>query len=266
MTVYIMTRSRLGNLPRIIPAWREQGIPVNLVVERSEYIDHLSLVNRNNWSGVEVLPLRLENRGFGYACRSAVEHASKHRHESIIMSDDDLLPKTGSDFHPLLEEAAKDGVLGVGATRPIHDHFTKGATARLHGVILCPGGWGQQLYALNVPMAMELGNFDPRLTCFGEGHEMIRQGISHGIPWLVHCDVKAKPIGARYAPGGLSSLYPGNERAEEEIKCRRIIHDRWPQYTSEPEARPRVAWAKMLNDYIPGWKHLSAMHGGQWEE
>lgn len=265
MTAYIMTRGRIKNIRRILPFWERQQIPVNLVVESEEYEIH-----KDNFQGptVKVVPLPKKDQGFGFACNYAVRHAKMRGHRSIIMSDDDLHPETGSDFWKLLHEAEKPGVIGIGATRDLHDHFTKGATARNKGVMLCPGGWGQQIYALNVSMAMKIGNFDPKLDCFGEGHEIIREGIAwEAIPWLVHCGVRARAIGARYAAGGISSLYPDpKERARREERCREIIYERWPDYVSPPKTRPRVAWQRMLDDYIPGWRGLSAMHGGQWHD
>jgi hypothetical protein len=122
-----------------------------------------------------------------------------------------------------------------------------------------------QLFALNLANTVYIGNFDSRLDCFGEDHELMRMGIAvSGFPWLVHCDVKCEAIGVRYDPGGLNSFISDGTRALREIECRKIIHERWPQYTSRPEARPRMLWQKMLNDYIPNWRELSAIHGGSW--
>ena len=118
-----------------------------------------------------------------------------------------------------------------------------------------------QLFALNIPNTIAVGNFDERLDCFGEDAELMRQGIAAGIPWRIHCDVWCETIGARYAPGGMMSYAP-YDRQQREIECRRIIHERWPDYTSKPEARPRMAWKRFYDDMIPGWQNLSAIHGG----
>jgi hypothetical protein len=163
----------------------------------------------------------------------------------------------------LLAEAALPGVLGIGAVRSIHDHFTGGAISRNTGVILCPGGWGFQLFGLNVRTALELGNFDPLLHSYGEDGELCRNGIRAGIPWRAHCDVKCAPIGKRYAPGGISTRFRRpEERTAAERECLTIIHDRWPYYTNRPENPLRVAWQRMLDHYIPDWRERSAIHGG----
>jgi hypothetical protein len=183
----------------------------------------------------------------------------------MIMSDDDMRPTATSNMKWLLEEARKSNVVGIGATRSLHDRNSKGAISRNHGPILCPGGWGMQLFALNVNNTIEVGNFDSALDCFGEDAELERMGIATiGIPWLVHCDVKCEAIGVRYDPGGMNSFITDGTRALREIECRRIIHERWPMYTSEPERRPNMRWQKMLDDYITGWRELSAIHGGSW--
>lgn len=121
------------------------------------------------------------------------------------------------------------------------------------------------MFALNVATALEVGNFDSRLDCYGEDAELARAGISNGYPWLVHCGARAEAIGKRYDPGGMNSYISDGTRLDRETACRKIIHDRWPSYTSGPEARPRMAWKKMLDDYIPHWRTLSALDGGRWE-
>lgn len=264
--VYIPTRSRHKNLLKIVPRWLWQDFKVTLVTEEKELRDHQELIWQQGWGqSARVIAPPQKERGIGLARRYAVAHAARNDRKAIIMSDDDLRPAEDSEMYKLVDEAAKPGVLGVGAVRRIHDHFTGGKLFLNSGVILCPGGWGQQVFGLNVRQAIDLGNFDARLDCFGEDAELERQGIAARIPWLVHCDVLSEPIGVRYAPGGLAT-FTGTRtaRAEREIACRRIIHKRWPKYTSEPEARSRMAWQKMLTDYIPEWKTLSAMHGGEW--
>lgn len=265
MVAYIVTRDRPGNLKRIIPRWLEQDIPVTLVVEGSESEQHKSLVRGMGWGRmVSVISPVQRNRGIGHARRFAVAQASRV-HRSIIMSDDDVMPNRNSSMRTLLREAESPYVLGIGATRTLHDRFSGGVTASRDDVILCPGGWGMQLFALNIENTIKIGNFDSRLDCFGEDHELMRNGIATGIPWLVHCGAKCDALGVRYDPGGLNSFIGSGDRAKREIECRKVIHKRWPAYVSMPEARPRMRWQKMLDDYIPGWRTRSAMHGGEWE-
>jgi hypothetical protein len=83
------------------------------------------------------------------------------------------------------------------------------------------------------------------------------------MPWLVHCDVKVAAIGKRYAPGGFSSKWRTTEaRDMAEKECMAIVHKRWPDYTNSPDKLLRVAWQRMLDDYIPEWREASAIHGG----
>jgi hypothetical protein len=266
MTAYVVTRNRPNNLKKVIPFWLDQEIPVRLVVESSEYQEHRDLIRGMGWRGwVTAIRPKSRERGIGYARNFAVRDAASEGLASFIMSDDDMRPQEGSDMRLLLEEAAENNVLGIGAVRRLHDWFSGGAVSANSGVILCPSGWGMQLFALNTLKALEVGNFDKRLDCLGEDHELMRQGISRKIPWLVHCDVYCDAIGARYAPGGLNTYAGGRvARTERELACHTLVHDMWPQYVSEPGRAMRVSWQRMLNDYIPGWKARSAIHGGKW--
>lgn len=264
MVVYIPTLSRLSNIQKIIPFWLEQDIQVRLVVEHREYRAHTILKRKNGWdSNVYILPLPLAGRGIGYARSYCVQHAKKTALDSIIMSDDDIYVHPSSDAYKLLDEAEKPGVLGIGGKLPIQDRFTAGATTNMTGPILCPSGWAFKLYGLNVQTALNCGNYNSRLDACGEEQELARQGISRGIPWLVHCDVKCVAIGNRYAPGGLSAKYSTIEkRTRAERDCMAIIHQLWPEFTNAPDKPSRVAWQKMLDRYIPDWREASALHGG----
>jgi TET-associated glycosyltransferase-like protein len=261
--VYIITRNRYANLRKIIPRWRDQDFKVVLVTEPIDEIDHKALIRFNDWGNEVSIGLLTErDRGVGYARNWAVKDAANRNFRAIIMSDDDVRPaRYRSDMKLLIEAAQDDSVLGIGAARSIHNHFTQGAVSANHGAILCPGGWGFQLFALNITNTLRLGNFDTRLDCFGEDAELMRDGIAAGIPWLIHCDVWCETIGARYAPGGIMSYAP-YDRLKREVECRRIIYNRWPEYTSKPEARPRMAWKRFYDDHIPHWMEMSAMHGG----
>jgi hypothetical protein len=262
-SVYIPTMNRYGNLERIVPLWLRQGFLVRLVVEPKEYDEHARFIMRMGWigKGVTAIPVGSPGRGIGYARKACVLHAEHTGRKSIIMSDDDMRP--AGDMRPLLDAAADPGALGVGAVRGIHDYFTGGAISRTSGVILCPGGWGFQLFGLNVANTVLLGNFDERLHSYGEDGELARQGIKAGIFWRSHCDVKCAPIGKRYAPGGISTRFAKPEyRTDAERQCLAIIHDRWPYYTNPPDRPLRVAWQRMLDHYIPDWRDRSALHGG----
>ena len=261
--VYIPTMSRYGNLAKIIPLWLKQGFQVRLVVEASEFRKHVTFRDRD-WakSEVRVIPVP-GGRGVGRARQFCVLHAHETGLRSLIMSDDDMRPARDSNMSLLLDAATDPGVLGIGAVRSIHDRFTGGAVSANSGAILCPGGWGFQLFALNVQNTLKVGNFDPRLHSYGEDGELARQGIALRIPWQVHCDVKCAAIGKRYEPGGINARFAQPEyRTQAEVQCLAIIHDRWPEYTNAPDKPLRVAWQKMLDHYIPDWRERSAIHGG----
>jgi glycosyltransferase involved in cell wall biosynthesis len=262
--VYIPTMNRIDNLRKVIPHWLEQEFQVRLVVERSEYPRHVALKNKEGWdSKVYILPTPLSGRGIGYVRSYCVSHAHKTALKAIIMSDDDLYIHSDSDAYELIDVALKPNVLGVGATRSIHDRFTGGAISKRDDVILCPGGWGFQLFGLNVITALECGNFDRRLHSWGEDAELARRGIVNGIPWLVHCGVTSVPINKRYSPGGISTRYSNiDKRHAGEREGMDIIYKMWPEYVNEPDKRPRMAWQNMLDDHIPNWREASALHGG----
>jgi hypothetical protein len=262
--VYIPTLGRPDNLKAIVPSWIEQRIQVRLVVERYEYQEHIKLVRGMGWGkNVIVLSQPLSGRGIGYARNFCIKHAKDTGQSAIIMAEDDLRPAKDSDMVLLLDEVDKPYVLGCGAVRPIHDRFTGGAISKTHGAILCPGGWGFQIFAINVETALRLGNFDAKLHTLGEDLVMAMLGVEAGIPWRVHCDVKMTATGTRYAPGGINVRFSSPEqRRAAEIECWAVMYKRWHDYLSLPEKKPRVSWQKLYNTYIPEWKEYSALHGG----
>jgi hypothetical protein len=264
--VYIVTRDRLDNLEKIIPRWLEQYFYVTLVIEHSEYMKHDALIRGMGvYDDIAIISPKAENKGIGHARKYAVTNACLRGLRSFIMSDDDLRPHKDSVMADLVKEAEKPNVLGIGATRPLHDRFSHNMTRDRDDVIICPGGWGMQVFALNVRNTVDVGNFNPRLDCWGEDHELMRDGIVCGFPWLVHCGVKCEPIGVRYDPGGLHSYIGKGNRSERELECRKLIYERWGNYVSKPDKRPRTAWARMMDEYIPNWRSKSAIHGGEWQ-
>lgn len=263
--VYICTKDRRDNLRKVVPRWMYTlpNTPIIVMVDDSAVEDHDDLARREGWAGqVKILSTGKNNAGIGYARMKVVQHAANSDMKSIIMADDDIMPARNSYPNMLLRAARQPWVLGVGAVRSYHDFLSKGVTSLDDTLMLCPSGWGFQLYGLNVKNALAAGNFDSALNCFGEDAEMMRGGIANGIPWLLHRGVRAEPLGKRGAPGGISSLLPA-ERKKQEAICQQIIHDRWPEYTSKPPKPSRMAWQKFYDHYIPDWKAQSAIHGGQ---
>jgi hypothetical protein len=208
--------------------------------------------------------LRKNNMGVGYARRNVVNYAYSSGHQTIIMADDDIMPRSGTALHRLFVQGHRPDTLGIGATHSQHDLLTGGFTKDSDLPILCPSGYGFQLFALNVRNVMEVGNFDPVLDCFGEDAELMRTGISKGWPWKIHCGVKCQKIGKRGDPGGIESLtgYAGYDRPTSERLCQEYIHKRWPDFTSTPPKPSRMAWQRFYTHYMPYWKNLSAIHGG----
>lgn len=266
MSIYIPTCGRYEMLQKTVPRWLEQNIlPVRLVVPAGQYAEHVHMRNAMGWDGVFVVGLPSDSWGIGSSRHFCVEHAARMGYGEIIMSDDDYRPSNGTDVSLLLEAAKDPLALGVGAARGLLDRFNSGALSRLSGVIFCPGGWGFMVYSLNIANTLECGNFDPELS-FCEDAELMRNGIVRGLPWLLHCDVWMDSVGKRYEPGGISSLFDGDRSARDadESRCLRLVESRWPKYQHPMKdgVRSRMSWSKMYDDYMPGWRALSALHGG----
>jgi len=264
--IYISTLSRPDNLRKVIPYWLEQELPIRLVVERREFALHNKLIKDERWNSnggnITVIPLPLASRGLGYSRWYCVTHAGQMKMKSIVLADDDLYPRRESDYWDLLEAAEHPKVLGIGATCSLYDRFTSGAMSKLHGVILC-SGVGFQCYAVNVATTLSIGNFDPNLSNYGEDLDLAMEGISHGIPWMFHCDVKFNFTGKRHDPGGHSARFKDQEaRAAAEQVSMNIVRERWPDFTSGKGKKPRIFWKKLLDECIPNWKEMSALHGG----
>ncbi len=263
--VYIPTLSRLEMLEKTVPRWLEQDLPIRLVVPPGQYDDHEELRQDMGWKGVRVIALPPDlSYGLGAARHFIVKHANTRRLRSIIISDDDHRPKRGTNMWDLLAAAMDPDALGVGASRSLTDRFNSGALTRNSGVILCPGGWGFTVFSLNVENALWCGNFDIKLHTFADDAELARQGITHGLIWRMHCDVWIEQMNNRYDPGGMNSLFGEDveKRRESEKENLTLLYSRWPKYVAPPDKKYRMAWSKMLTDYIPDWKTRSALHGG----
>jgi hypothetical protein len=252
-------------LQKTVPQWIAQDMPIRLVVEKQEYREHARLVREMRWGEqVSIVQLPLSHKGLGYARMYCVEHASKSGLDAFIMCNDDCYVKPNSDAWLLIEEAEKSTTLGIGAMRPLLNLFTGGAISRNHGPILCPGSWGLFVWGLNVNKAIEFGNYDPNLHTYAEDVDLLFEGVKHGIPWQIHCDVEYVSVNKRYDNGGFEAVYRNNMEARlaAERKCMDIMRERWPDYVNRPDKPVRFSWQKILNDYIPDWKKASAIHGG----
>jgi TET-associated glycosyltransferase-like protein len=264
--VYIPTMGRLANLEKVIPRWLDQDFDVVLVVPESEREVHGDLLYDHEWFGrVSIVAERGKKRGIGYVRKVCVAHAESHGLKSFVMADDDVRPEPDSDMSLLTAAARRPGVLGIGSPRRLTDYYTGGAISRNSGVIMCPGGWGLQLWAMNVETTIKIGNFDEKIHSWGEDAELVIRGIMAGIPWLAHCDVWHESIGKRYLPGGISGRFEEDREARTaaEQECVAYVHSLYPKYTAPPGHKFRVAWQKLLDDHIPDWRSRSAIHGGR---
>jgi len=266
--VYIPTLSRLEMLQKTVPRWMEQDLNIRLVVPPAQVDDHRELAADLEWTrnGVQVLKLPDNlSYGLGAARHYIVKHAARRKIKAIIISDDDHRPKRGTNMWDLIAAAMDPDALGVGASRSLTDRFNGGALTRNSGVILCPGGWGFTVFGLNVDNALWCGNFDPALHTFADDAELARNGITRGLIWRMHCDVWIEQMNNRYDPGGMNSLFGEDveKRRESEKENLTLLYSRWPDYVAPPDRKYRMAWSKMLTDYIPDWKARSALHGGR---
>lgn len=251
--IYIHTRDRLNLLERSLPHWLAQRCPsITLVVETSEYYSTRRWLNEHGWgNAVDLLRLRQVNAGMGNARHMAVKHANAAGHKVIIMSDDDQYPKPGSDVRDLARFVWRRKAMGIGACMSIYGlSLGNDVIKETSEPIPVTGSWGYQMFALNIDIAMEVGNFDRRLTCGWEDHELNRAGIAAGFQWHIHTGVPAVTMAKRYGPGGISTLYPDLDvRKAQEKECHRMIHERWPAFVSTPDKPYRCSWTKMLRHY-----------------
>lgn len=278
--VYIISRGRSKNVPKLLTAWKQQrDFKVVFVVDPFEchlYMQEVLRANEFSDHDARVVSPGQDNLGLGYARKFAVEHAAFNDiGESFVMSDDDIEPRVSSDAALLCKTAARSDAIAVGARVPYHDWSMapKDGLTKLRDfdrVVFCPSGMAFRLFGVNVDNAMEL-NFDPRFTCQNEDSEFMRGHIERGTPWLLDVRVEAKSIGARYTPGGVRN-YLGDIAAEdvdadlEVKKCHMLAKQRWPDFVNAPtEPKIRTRWAKMYDTYMPGWRDRSAIHGGQLE-
>jgi len=252
-------------LKRTVPRWLDQPVrPLRLVVPSGEYAAHVALRDEQEWEGVYVVSLPRGSWGIGASRHFCVEHAYDCGYDEIIITDDDYRPARGTDVRKLLEAAQDPYALGVGAVRSLLDRFNHGKLSELSGPILCPGGWGFMVYALNLRNVRAVGSFDPELS-FCEDAELMRNGVTHGLPWRVHCDVWTEALAKRYEPGGIASTFRSpDERAADEARCLRLIESRWPKYQKQiAGGKSRMSWVGIHDDYMPGWRERSALHGGR---
>ena len=253
--VFIHTRDRLGFLRKTIPAWTQHSDigRIILVIEKDEYFaTRRQLKELGYWDRVEVIRLAQVNAGMGNARKQALRWAAAQGFTSMVMSDDDITPRANSDINAWLKFAESGETVGVGVCMPIYgltlgNDFIRDTCEPVR----VSGAWGFGVFALNIPLAMEIGGFDSRLVCGWEDGELCRQGIAHKqLYWHVHTGVVGTNLGKRYAPGGISSLFTPEEREAREKACHKIIYDRWgPRYISDLSKKFRCNWRRFFMDH-----------------
>lgn len=252
--VYINTRDRYHLLAKTIPRWLAQEPDgLTLVIEPDQYFHHRTFLREHGWwPRIQLLRLSRKDSGLGNSRREMIEHAAALGHKAILTSDDDHYPHKDDDIRDLISFAASGKTMGVGACVPIYGLSLGNDFIReTNEPVPVLGSWGYAVYALNVPLVMKAGNFNPNLKSGWEDQELCRHGIAiAGKQWHIHTGVRVGSMAKRYEPGGCQGLFPTPEaRAAEEKRCHTICHKRWPNYVSTPDKKYRCAWRRMLVDF-----------------
>lgn len=253
--VYIPSRGRPNNVSKLVSAWDNQFFDVFFMVEPGEadlYEQQVKVAGAQDFTSVIALPD--SNLGVGFSRTHCLEHAQSDGLESIICSDDDIKPTSGMD--ELIDTAADPMVLGVTAWYSYQDLMLGIKGMKRSDIILAPSCI-VRLFGLNVKNALEIGGFDASLKCLDDGDFMVR-GLMAGYPWLIHLGAKSTSFAPRHATGGVQSL--GSGALAESVSA---IAEKYPEYTTVvSENKLRYKWRKLYDDYLPDWKHWSALQGG----
>lgn len=273
--VYIPSRSRWANVPKLVKAWDDEMFDVVFSVEPDEagqYAQAIADTTHHNEVSVITLPDR--NLGVGFSRTFCLEHAYKDGLESIICSDDDVKPVSGMDY--LIDAAADPRVLGITSWYSYLD-LMLGITSKERQQmiadkrsILVATCCIVRIFGLNVENSLDVvGGFDPELKC-GDDADFVIRGFQEGFPWLIHLGAKSNSMAARFAPGGVAALEDavsdgeviGAKGAATRDAVAKIAA-KFPGYARA--ARPdklTYKWRKMLDDYLPEWRTWSELHGG----
>ena len=259
--VVIPTMHRHENLKVAIPKWLNHfdgEDTIDLYVAASEWSATDSLAAREGWpENVQVRSIHPSVQGIGAIRNYIVDEQAYYGRDVIIMSDDDIFPSPKAEFHdPFID--SEYAMLGVGCVTSYHSLLLGDRKDMMKGtdLIFARSGYGFRMFWLNVPLVMGVGNFDKNLDVCFEDAELMRQGVSNGLTWWLDPYLKASPLGKRFAEGGLAA-YTGDPETREERTQANYDHlyELWPQYIKEPPSR-RMAWQRMLNDYIAYWQEL----------
>jgi hypothetical protein len=255
--VYIPSRGRWLSANKTANIWKDQGFGVTFIVEPSEHIKYDSVLS----SDVSIHELNIINGGIGNTRNFLISLAASYGLDSIIMADDDMRPKR--NMLEMVEAAKHDRVLGITARYSYHDLALGPKIKGRDDLVLLPS-LTFKLIAVNVENALEIGNFDKKLDGL-EDNDFALRGLEHGYPWLIHLGTWSTATGPRYAPGGLSD-YCDKKSIDHEFDVPpwyAKMYERWPDFISGHKTqRIRFAWQKAYDNFIPGWRCYSDLHGG----
>jgi hypothetical protein len=272
--VYIPSRGRWENVPKLLKAWDDCFFDVKFMVEPDEVEKYESEIPKQYARMVEVLALPDRNLGVGYSRTLCLLHADNDGFESIICSDDDIKPNTGrsgdqdAGMDGLVDLAGDPMVLGATAYYSYQDLMLGIKGGPRKDVIIAPSCI-VRMFGLNVKNSLEIGGFDSDLKCGDDADFMIR-GVIAGYPWLIDLAAKAISFAPRFAVGGVEALEKdistGEVKGAKGDATRdavRIISEKFPEIANP--VRPdklSYKWRKLYDDNLPDWKHWSPLHGG----
>jgi len=253
--VYIPTLNRPELIEKTLPFWEKQDADVTLVIDPVKK-------QENAYAKLPVDKLLLPGRrmGMGAIRQFILEDATDRGLEAFVMSDDDAYPYRGNIVnlcHAVLEE----DVVGCGACYSYHGLMIGNEVLDTRTRFPIAGGYGHTLVGINVTNALFAGGYPKELTAWGEDTELQRRGIVEEMPWYYSTEVELKATAKRFAPGGLTYRYPGQQRERQELKSKKWVAKEWPEYVSQSAGgRLRFQWKKFQNDYDPTWADRIPKH------
>jgi glycosyltransferase involved in cell wall biosynthesis len=255
--VFIPTRGRDWLIGRCLAKWKEQDVEeVILVVEPHEYAQYKYETMRVPRASVVKLPE--SNKGINYSRNQIVLMANYMGLDRIIMSDDDIYPRTDTDVNRLFEWHGLN-TLGIGIMVPFYGlMFGNQTIKREDRPLMSKGALGKRCFSLNIMRAIAIGNFDVRLHSGWGDDELVRQGMAAlQATWYVHAGVNGTSIAGRYTKGGINDFHSEDQvsRLRGQEHSHDIIFKNWgPKYISMPGKRMQCRWKLFMDDHVPDWE------------
>jgi hypothetical protein len=246
--IVMTSRDRTEILPRVLPQWKEQSLPIAILTERDQVPKYQEAVGPD----VRVIaPVKMD-MGIGYARWCAVAHARLKGWDTFIMADDDVYPK--GDVGVLLDFVAKKKAMGCAGWMPNYGLWIPNGNqiAKEPNLVVPMTGGPDRIFALNTAEVLRAGNFNRSLDIRYENAEINRQGIKIGYLWYVHSGVHIKMVNRPYDVGGIVA-YAGSVEARKarEKRCHEVIYKVWgDKYITHPSKRYGCKWKKLIEDFI----------------